>query len=404
MMRARPKGTFADAMRESSPPPPPPPAPASAAVKEDEWEVRPGGMLVQKRSPDADAPAGAPVPTIRVKVKFNGVYHEIYINSQASFGELKKMLSARTGLHPEDQKLVYKDKERDSKAFLDMAGVKDRSKMVLLEDPAAQAKRLLEQRRTDKAERAAKSISRIGLDVDKLATKVSALEAIVSKGGKVVDADVVALTEALMNELVKLDSIAADGEVKVQRRMQVSAYAVALNSLPLLGDEFARAESSTARPAQPNRCDDCAGEAGAEVRGDAGRYPRQERGGAQGQGQGQRRHEWARQGPRAATPAAPAARVAEAELPAALPGASAAHAGLGVVRPAVVGAVHVLGHRDHHHGGRDHHHLAGRRLPDPAVRLGALLKPSLLAARRRAGWSIRRYLPPLSMDLPCSHQ
>ena len=62
------------------------------------------------------------------------------------------MLSARTGLHPEDQKLVYKDKERDSKAFLDMAGVKDRSKMVLLEDPAAQAKRLLEQRRTDKAD------------------------------------------------------------------------------------------------------------------------------------------------------------------------------------------------------------------------------------------------------------
>ena len=82
------------------------------------------------------------------------------------------MLSARTGLHPEDQKLVYKDKERGSKAFLDMAGVKDSSKMVLLEDPAAQAKRLLEQRRTDKAERAAKSISRISFDVDKLAAKV----------------------------------------------------------------------------------------------------------------------------------------------------------------------------------------------------------------------------------------
>ncbi|PAN13450.1 hypothetical protein PAHAL_2G337700 [Panicum hallii] len=235
MMRARPRGTFADAMRESSPPAAAAPAPAAAAaVKEDEWEVRPGGMLVQKRSPDADAPAGAPVPTIRVKVKFNGVYHEIYINSQASFGELKKMLSAKTGLHPEDQKLVYKDKERDSKAFLDMAGVRDRSKMVLLEDPAAQAKRLLEQRRTDKAERAAKSISRISLDVDKLATKVSALETIVGKGGKVVDADVVTLTEALMNELVKLDSIAADGEVKVQRRMQekrVQKYVETLDAI-----------------------------------------------------------------------------------------------------------------------------------------------------------------------------
>lgn len=82
------------------------------------------------------------------------------------------MLAARTGLHPDDQKLVFKDKERDSKAFLDLCGVKDRSKIALLEDPTAQAKRLLELRRTDKMERAAKSISRISLDVDKLASKV----------------------------------------------------------------------------------------------------------------------------------------------------------------------------------------------------------------------------------------
>jgi hypothetical protein len=82
------------------------------------------------------------------------------------------MMSAKTGLHHEDQKLVYKDRERDSKAFLDMAGVKDKSKMLLLEDPDAQAKRLLEQRRAEKAHRAAKHISRVSLDVDKLATKV----------------------------------------------------------------------------------------------------------------------------------------------------------------------------------------------------------------------------------------
>ncbi|CAM0952537.1 unnamed protein product [Alopecurus aequalis] len=225
MMRAKPTGTtFLDAMKEAAPPATTAGAAAAAAkdaLKEDEWEVRPGGMLVQRRSPDSDGPA-APVPTIRVKVKFNGVCHEIYISSQASFGELKKMMSAKTGLHHEDQKLVYKDRERDSKAFLDMCGVKDRSKMLLLEDPAAQARRLLDQRRADKAQRAAKAISRVSLDVDKLATKVSALEAIVGKGGRVVEADVVALTEALMTELVKLDAIAAEGEVKAQRRMQVS--------------------------------------------------------------------------------------------------------------------------------------------------------------------------------------
>jgi hypothetical protein len=150
-------------MKESTP----------AVAKEEVWEVRPGGMLVQKRSPDADPPpGGAPVPTIRVKVKFNGVYHEIYINAQASFGELKKLVSEKTGLHPDDQKVVYRDRERDSKAFLDTAGVKDRSKVVMLEDPTAKAKRLLEERRNSKAERAAKAVARVGLDVDKLATKV----------------------------------------------------------------------------------------------------------------------------------------------------------------------------------------------------------------------------------------
>jgi hypothetical protein len=137
---------------------------------EEVWEVRPGGMLVQKRSPDADPPpGGAPVPTIRVKVKLNdGVYHEIYINAQASFGELKKLVSEKTGLHPDDQKVVYRDRERDSKAFLDVAGVKDRSKMVVLEDPSAKARRLLEERRSSKA----KAVARVGLDVDKLASKV----------------------------------------------------------------------------------------------------------------------------------------------------------------------------------------------------------------------------------------
>ncbi|KAM3276892.1 hypothetical protein ACQJBY_044981 [Aegilops geniculata] len=170
MMRAKGKATFLDAMKETTSPVSPAAA-AKEALKEDEWEVRPGGMLVQKRDPDSDAPAGAPVPTLRLKVKFNGVSHEIYINSQASFGELKKMMSEKTGLHHEDQKVLYKGKEMDSKAFLDMSGVKDRSKLVLLEDPDAQAKRLIEQRRADKAHRASKSVSRISLDVDKLATK-----------------------------------------------------------------------------------------------------------------------------------------------------------------------------------------------------------------------------------------
>ncbi|XP_039146002.1 BAG family molecular chaperone regulator 3-like [Dioscorea cayenensis subsp. rotundata] len=186
------------------------------AGDEARWEMRPGGMLVQKR--EGPSP---PAPTIRVRVKHGGASHEIYLSSQATFGELKKLLAERTGMHPGDQKIVFKDKERASNAFLDISGVKDGSKMVLLEDPAAQAKRCLEMRRNAKLEKASKSISQISLDVDKLASQVTALEAIVAKGGKVAEHDVLNLIELLMNQLLKLDGIIADGDVKLQRRMQV---------------------------------------------------------------------------------------------------------------------------------------------------------------------------------------
>ncbi|XP_074582544.1 BAG family molecular chaperone regulator 2-like isoform X2 [Curcuma longa] len=202
--------------------------------KSSDWEVRPCGMLVQKRDPDSDSGSAAPVPTFRLKVKYGDSYHEIYISSQATFGELKKVLSSRTDLHPLDMKLMYKDKERDSSAFLDTAGVKDKSKLVLLEDSTAQAKRLIEMRKTNKMEKAAKSISAISLEVDRLSSKVSALDAIVSKGGRVVENDVTNLIELLMNELIKLDSIVAEYDVKLQRGLQIKRVQKYVETLDMI--------------------------------------------------------------------------------------------------------------------------------------------------------------------------
>ncbi|MED6182804.1 hypothetical protein PIB30_032134 [Stylosanthes scabra] len=198
-----------------------------------EWEMRPGGMLVQMRTADSDRNS-VPPPTIRVRVKYNSIYHEVNINSQATFGELKKMLSGPTGLHHQDQKLFYKDKERDSKAFLDMVGVKDKSKMVLKEDPISQEKRFLEMRKNAKMEKAAKSISEISLEVDRLAGRVSAFETIINKGGKVAETDVIGLIELLMNQLLKLDGITADGDVKLQRKMQVKRVQKYVETLDML--------------------------------------------------------------------------------------------------------------------------------------------------------------------------
>ncbi|GKV05018.1 hypothetical protein SLEP1_g17076 [Rubroshorea leprosula] len=198
-----------------------------------EWELRPGGMLVQKRNPDSEWTA-APPPTIRVRVKYGSIYHEISISSQATFGELKKMLTGPTGLHHQDQKLIYKDKERDSKAFLDMAGVKDKSKIVLVEDPISQEKRLLEMRKNAKMEKASKSISEISLEVDRLGGQVSALELIINKGGKVAEKDVLNVIEMLMNQLLKLDGITADGDAKLQRKMQVRRVQKYVETLDML--------------------------------------------------------------------------------------------------------------------------------------------------------------------------
>jgi hypothetical protein len=176
---------------------------------------------VQKRDPDSGLGSPVRVPTIRVKVKYAGVSHEVYISSQATFGELKKLVSEKISLHPDDQKILFKDKERSSKAFLDTAGVKDRSKLTVLDDPEARARRLLELRRTEKADKASKSISRVSHEVDRLAAKVSALETIVNKGQKVVESDVIRLTELLMNELLKLDAIVGEGDIKEKRKFQV---------------------------------------------------------------------------------------------------------------------------------------------------------------------------------------
>ncbi|VFQ80589.1 unnamed protein product [Cuscuta campestris] len=184
-----------------------------------DWEMRPCGMLVQKRNTDSDD-RPAP-PTIRVRVKYGSVYHEINISSQATFGELKKMLTGATGLHHQDQQLLFKDKKMDSKAFLDISGVKNKSKILLVEDPISQEKRYIEMRKNAKMEKAAKTVSEISLEVDRLGGQVSGLESVISRGGRVEEKTIITLIELLMNQLLKLDGILAEGDVKLQRKMQV---------------------------------------------------------------------------------------------------------------------------------------------------------------------------------------
>ncbi|WJX65946.1 hypothetical protein P8452_50554 [Trifolium repens] len=105
---------------------------------EIKWELRPGGMLVQKRENNKSV---GEIITIRVSTVSK--WHDISIEETSTFGELKMVLSLVTNLEPREQRLLYRGKERDDNEFLHMIGVRDKDKVLLLEDPAIKEMKLL---------------------------------------------------------------------------------------------------------------------------------------------------------------------------------------------------------------------------------------------------------------------
>ncbi|CAL5031376.1 unnamed protein product [Urochloa decumbens] len=103
---------------------------AGSGRGEIEWEVRPGGMLVQKR----DGRGDVEIITVRVATGFS--WHDVSIRATCTFGELKVVLSMVTGLEPREQRLLFRGKEREDSDHLHMLGVRDKDKVLLLEDPA----------------------------------------------------------------------------------------------------------------------------------------------------------------------------------------------------------------------------------------------------------------------------
>lgn len=87
-------------------------------------------------------------------------------------GELKKLLAAETGLQPAEQRLVFRGKERDDGEYLDTCGVKDRSKVSLVQDPISIERRLVEMRRNAKIQTVQRAVSGVAAEVDKLADQV----------------------------------------------------------------------------------------------------------------------------------------------------------------------------------------------------------------------------------------
>ncbi|KAE8694387.1 hypothetical protein F3Y22_tig00110783pilonHSYRG00140 [Hibiscus syriacus] len=105
----------------------------NSTINEIKWELRPGGMLVQRRETSGSS-VGEGMITIRVSTVSQ--CHDVSIGATSTFGELKMVLSLITSLEPREQRLLFKGKERGDDEYLYMIGVKDKDKVLLLEDPA----------------------------------------------------------------------------------------------------------------------------------------------------------------------------------------------------------------------------------------------------------------------------
>ncbi|KAG0471846.1 hypothetical protein HPP92_016392 [Vanilla planifolia] len=98
-----------------------------------EWELRPGGLLVQKREAKVVDDRG--LITVRVSTGLDS--HNFTIDPTATFGKLKELVAAKTGMEPGEQRLLFKGKEREDEEHLHMIGVKDGNKVLLFVHPMA---------------------------------------------------------------------------------------------------------------------------------------------------------------------------------------------------------------------------------------------------------------------------
>ncbi|PON94320.1 Molecular chaperone regulator [Trema orientale] len=189
--------------------------------EEIDWEMRPGGMLVQMRDDDGAAAAASRGPMIKINVSHGPAQHEVFVPAQSTFGDLKKVLLHKTGLEPNEQRLLFRGKEKDDEEHLHMAGVKDNSKILLLEDPASKERKHEEMAKSSEMSKASQAVAEVRAEVDKLSERVAALEVAVGAGTKVEEKEFDVSTELLMRQLLKLDGIEAEGEAKLQRKAEV---------------------------------------------------------------------------------------------------------------------------------------------------------------------------------------
>ncbi|KAI3921785.1 hypothetical protein MKX01_005474 [Papaver californicum] len=153
---------------------------------EVEWEMRPGGMLVQKRC-SAKSDTQSTLTNLHLRIAYGSMRYEMSIAPQSTF-----------------------------------------------EDPSSKEKRFIEMRKNAKLQSAHRAISDISMEVEKLVAEVSAIKKSVSNGIKVAEVQITTLTEMLMRQAIKLDSIATEGDTSTHKNLQTKRVQKCVETLDVL--------------------------------------------------------------------------------------------------------------------------------------------------------------------------
>ncbi|KAJ6778084.1 BAG FAMILY MOLECULAR CHAPERONE REGULATOR 4 [Salix koriyanagi] len=173
---------------------------------------------------------------IKINVSHGPSHHELHVPAHCTFGHVKKVIEQQTGLESEKQRILFRGKEKEDGENLQEAGVRDDSKILVLEDvvrkemkegedtsKAAMQENVEEVKGNDKEMlKALRAIDETRKEIDKLAERVGALEVVVSGGTQVSEKEFVVFSEFLMRQLLKLDAIEAEGEARMQRKAEGS--------------------------------------------------------------------------------------------------------------------------------------------------------------------------------------
>ncbi|XP_054785141.1 uncharacterized protein LOC129291685 isoform X2 [Prosopis cineraria] len=125
------------------------------------------------------------------------------------------------GLEPKEQILIFRGKEKQDREHLHLEGVKDNSELFLFEDPASKGRKLEETRKVFDMSGALEAVAGVRTVVDQLSERMAAIEVAVKWGTDVAENEFLTLSELLMRQLLKLDSIQAEGEARLQRKAEV---------------------------------------------------------------------------------------------------------------------------------------------------------------------------------------